>query len=225
MDDFHPMRLNRSVLSNDAAKLIRKMILSGRLKPGERINEVQLAKQMQVSRGPIREALLVLQTEGLVTYEVNRGTSVSTLSSVDAWEVYTMRALLEGEAAKLALPRLKEKEFQQLESILREFDRALQERDMERLISCDISFHRVIVDAANHSRMTQTHQQMDPLVAAMFMTISNNAPLRVPRVVEIHAILLDVLRSADDEQVEQAFRAHYMDALHELQIQLGQKQG
>lgn len=220
MKDTFSMRLNRSTLAGDAADLIRKLILNQTLKPGERINEVQLARQMEVSRGPVREALLMLQSEGLVTYEVNRGTSVSTLSSEDAFEIYTMRAFLEGEAAQLALPHLRDVDFKKLEEILVTLQHALQANDTLQLILCDTLFHRTVVDASKHKRMAHAHQQLDPLVNAMYMTISSKVPLRLPRVVEIHAVLVDALKTGDAQQVRHAFRAHYLDAMQELQRRL-----
>ena len=109
------MLLNHQTLSDNVAGLIRKMIFNGTLKPGERINQAQLAETLNISRGPIREALRMLQNEGLIKHETNRGTFVTTLSSQDAYEIYTLRALLEGEAAQLAIPNLTDKDFTRLE--------------------------------------------------------------------------------------------------------------
>ncbi|MHB1683025.1 MAG: GntR family transcriptional regulator [Bacilli bacterium] len=225
MNEVTKMRLSRSTLANGAVDLLRKMILNGVLKPGERINEVHLARQMQISRGPVREALLMLQTEGLVIHEINRGSTVSILSPDDAREIYTLRGLLEGEAAQLAIAHLGDSHFAELERLLAQFQTFLEARDFEQLSLCDIAFHRVIVDAAGHSRMALVHQQMDVLVGAMFMTISSKVPVRVGKVVQIHEVLVDALRTGDATMVERTFRAHYTEALDELQKQMRQAHG
>lgn len=212
-----PAKLTRTSLADESAKEIRKMILNGTLKPGDRVNEVHIAKQLQVSRGPIREALLMLQNEGLVTHEVNKGTAVSILSTQDAYEIYTFRALLEAEAVQLGMANMKEEHLTMLELIIKKFKYALDTSDMEGIVACDIEFHRVIVSMCNHSRLIQAHNQLDSQVGAMFLTISNQVPMRVNRVVEIHQLLLDVLKSKDIERISSELRLHYLLALKQLE--------
>jgi DNA-binding GntR family transcriptional regulator len=216
MNAVRIMLLNHENLSDHVAKIIRKMILNGTLKPGEKVNQVQLADSLNISRGPIREALRMLQNEGLIIHETNKGTYVTTLSYQDAYEIYTLRALLEAKAAELAVPNLTEREFIRLEELLEEFEDALQDDDLEREARCDISFHQTIIGASKHQRLIHMHEQLDTQVGAMFLTVASKLPVRAAMVVENHRKLLDALKSKDIERVSKEFSDHYVLALKEL---------
>jgi DNA-binding GntR family transcriptional regulator len=203
-------------LSDDAVKLLRKMILNGMLKPGERVNQVHLATRMNISRGPLREALRMLQKEGLVIHENNRGTFVTTLSEEDAWEIYTMRALLESKAAEIAINYMTEQEFDRLRSILEDLKQSTLENDLEKMMQCDMEFHHTIVRASRHQRLLQSHEQLSVQLGAMFLTMSNKVPVRVQKAIENHEILIEALKSEDPERVKTAFSDHYMNALKDL---------
>ena len=210
------MLLNHETLSDHVAKIIRKMILNGTLKPGEKVNQVQLAESLNISRGPIREALRMLQNEGLIIHETNKGTYVTTLSYQDAYEIYTLRALLEAKAAELAVPHLTEREFSKLEKLLEEFAEASHDNDLEREARCDISFHHTIIGASKHQRLIHMHEQLDTQVGAMFLTVASKLPVRAAMVVENHKKLLDALKSKDIDSVSREFSDHYVLALKEL---------
>ena len=210
------MLLNHENLSDHVAKIIRKMILNGTLKPGEKVNQVQLAESLNISRGPIREALRMLQNEGLIVHETNKGTYVTTLSYQDAYEIYTLRALLEAKAVELAVPHLSERDFSRLEELLKEFEEALHDNDLEREARCDISFHQIIIGASKHQRLIHMHEQLDTQVGAMFLTVASKLPVRAAMVVENHKKLLDALKSKDIERVSREFSDHYVLALKEL---------
>jgi DNA-binding GntR family transcriptional regulator len=208
--------LDYQTLSDSAVEMLRKMILNGTYKPGERINQVQLAEKLQISRGPLREALRMLQNEGLIRHETNRGTFVSTLSEDDAWEIYTLRALLEGEAAQLAMLRLTPQDYEQLENLLTDFHQAYMDHDLEQMAGCDIRFHKKIVEASGHYRLRQMHQQLDIQVGAMFVTMANKVPIRVNHVVSNHRILLEALQAKNTAKIKKVFADHYLVALDEL---------
>ncbi|MCY0895060.1 MAG: GntR family transcriptional regulator [Alicyclobacillaceae bacterium] len=208
--------LTRTSLTEGATHRIRQMILHGELKPGERINEVHLSRDMQISRGPIREALLILESEGLVTHEVNKGATVTILSSKDAYEIYSLRAILESEAMRIGLPHIRDADYDYLQTVLNQFEQALVSGDVENMVVCDIDFHHGIVQISNHSRLIKAHQQLDPLVGAMFLTISNILPLRLNHVVEIHRVLLEALKSKDSDRVVRELQWHYMKTLEEI---------
>lgn len=210
------MILDHRTLSDDVAQIIRKMILNGELLAGERINQAHLAEKLNISRGPIREALKLLQNEGLIKHETNKGTFVATLSKEDAFEIYTLRALLEGKAAQLALPHLKEMDFMKLEDLLDDFYQAMIEKNLEKQAQCDILFHSTIVKASKHNRLINIHKHLDTQVGAMYLTMANQVPLRVEQVVENHRILLNSLRTKDCKEIQEKFSGHYTDALKDL---------
>src|SRR5664279_4365115 len=99
LDGLQPLRPPRS-LADDAADVLRTQILAGGLPRGAHLVEARIARQFNVSRGPVREAFKLLRAEGLVEEEPRRGTFVVTLSSVDVREIYDLRAALEGRATR-----------------------------------------------------------------------------------------------------------------------------
>src|SRR5579864_4506652 len=99
VQDRAPLVRNASAA---ATELIREAILDGRLEPGARLKEEELARELGISRTPVREALLVLQAEGLIVAEPNRGASVRRHDAEDLHDLYQLRALLEGHAARRA---------------------------------------------------------------------------------------------------------------------------
>jgi len=204
--------LSHRTLSEGVEQIIRRMILNGDLQPSDRINEGQLAGKLSMSRGPIREALRRLQTEGLVVYHPHRGTYVATLSKKDAEEIYSLRGLLESEAARLALPRLNGEAMVRLQQLIGEFDQAQKNADLQALVNHDTEFHHIVVRAAGHARLFEMYKQLDTQLAAMFFTIRTRAPQRFLRLASLHQELVDALQSGDEEVVVQAFREHYDQA-------------
>ncbi|MGV3487780.1 MAG: GntR family transcriptional regulator [Tuberibacillus sp.] len=208
--------INHLSLSDNVARTLREMILNGRLMPGERINQVHLAQELNISRGPLREALRLLQNEGLVKHETNKGTFVTSLSKRDIWEIYTLRALLEGKASQLALEHLTEKDFEKLDQTLVGFKKALKEHNHEAIVQNDITFHQIIVNASKHSLIIKSHQNLDVKVGAMYLTMQTQRPVRIKQVVDTHRSLVDALKSKDKERIKKEFSNHYLDALNDL---------
>jgi len=203
-------------LSEGVENVIKRMILLGNLPPGERINEVQLSEELNMSRGPIREALRRLQSEGLVVYHPHRGTFVSTLTEDDADEVYSLRALLEVEAVCIALPKLRQVHLDQLTGIVAAFEEARAEANVPRIIQCDLDFHHVMVRLANRPRLYDMYKALDTQLGVMFISIQNKAPNRIHQVAQMHRDLVQALRSRDADMVSKAFRNHYMSASQAL---------
>jgi len=189
-------------LSDQVVKKIRKLILDKILKPGDKINQVKLADELNISRGPVREALKLLQNEGLIRYEINKGTFVTTLSKQDAYEVFTMRSLLESKAAQLARPNLQQKDYDFLQEIISKLETAFLEMNLEALAQNDILFHKTIVNASGHSRLIHMHKQLDTQVSVMFLTVDRLAPLKLNSVIDDHKGLIKVLNNGSDIKYE-----------------------
>jgi len=205
-------------LSDQVVKKIRKLILDKILKPGDKINQVKLADELNISRGPVREALKLLQNEGLIRYEINKGTFVTTLSKQDAYEVFTMRSLLESKAAQLARPNLQQKDYDFLQEIISKLETAFLEMNLEALAQNDILFHKTIVNASGHSRLIHMHKQLDTQVSVMFLTVDRLAPLKLNSVIDDHKGLIKVLNNGSDIEVAKMFSEHYEYTLDKLKI-------
>src|SRR5690349_583332 len=141
-------------LADDVADRLRDAIFHGRFKPGEPLREEQLAVMLDVSRGPVREALVQLEREGLVIVRRHRGATVARLSRGDLEEVYSLRLALERLAVQRAARYATEQDFAALEAVLADFDIALSHGPSEKEVAkLDVHFHDLIYQAARHQRL------------------------------------------------------------------------
>jgi DNA-binding GntR family transcriptional regulator len=129
------------------ADRLREAIISGELRPGDRLLQADLARQLNVSRMPVREALKQLAREGFVDYDAYKGAFVTELSAEAIEDLYRIRAAIEGMAARLGAERITEEQVESLESIFSEMCQAVAEGDLEALIELDAEFHSKVFEA------------------------------------------------------------------------------
>ncbi len=151
----------RKSLGDDVADRLREAILHGELSAGQRLREEELAARLQVSRGPVRDAFVTLEREGLIRSSRHRGVTVVELTLRDLHEIYTLRSALEPLAVSLAIRRGTEADLAGIESALEEFTRGLKPRINERTAAdLDVQFHDAIYRAARHERLYQAWSQI-----------------------------------------------------------------
>jgi DNA-binding GntR family transcriptional regulator len=143
---------------------LRTLILTGKIRPGTRMMEIELADEMGVSRTPVREAIRKLEEEGLVFIEPRRGAYVSEVSVPDMVNILEVRGSLEGLAAYFAAQRMRQEKRAELREISARFDRALESGNMNEMIQNDTLFHRAIVDGSNNSYLVHMVERMQELV-------------------------------------------------------------
>lgn len=134
---------------------MKEAIITGKLKPGERLMEVQLAEKLGVSRTPVREAIRKLELEGLVVMVPRKGAYVADLNAKDLLNVLEVRSSLEGLAASLAAERITDEEVEKLKKIVEEFRIKMEEGDLEALIRLDKEFHELIFAASRNDKLIQ----------------------------------------------------------------------
>jgi DNA-binding GntR family transcriptional regulator len=158
-----------------AARLIRAAILDGRLEPNAPLREEELGRQLGISRTPVREALVILQGEGLVELAANRGAVVRSYGVDDLEEMYKLRAVLEGYAARCAAEQITAAELERLEESCNRFHR-LSEQDevLPELVDENQTFHSTIMDAARSDRLAAMIGQVTalPLIYKSYMAYS-----------------------------------------------------
>src|ERR1051326_30154 len=115
----------RQSLTSAVADKLRDKIVRGEIHEGEQLRQDAIAREFQVSRIPVREALRQLEAEGLITIIPHRGAVVSSLSPADIEELFDMRAVLECEVLRLSIPNLQEKDFATAENVLKQYEEAL----------------------------------------------------------------------------------------------------
>lgn len=127
-----------------------KAIISGELKPGEKLVENGLCREFGISRAPIRESFRILESEGLIVIQPRKGTYVKALTREDIEEAFAVRESLESLAAKLAVPHIREKEMNSLANLIKEMDAAIKKRDSESFRRANVSFHEVFIRASRN---------------------------------------------------------------------------
>ena len=143
---------------------LRSLILTGKIKPGTRMMEIELAEDMGVSRTPIREAIRKLEKEGLVVIEPRKGAYASEVSVKDMEDILEVRANLEGLAAYLAAERMTDAEKTALDEIKEKFQQAVDEGNMAEMMSNDTKFHHMIVESSRNNHLIHMVEQLQELV-------------------------------------------------------------
>lgn len=192
---------------------LRRLILEGEYGPDERLVEEQLAVRLKVSRTPIRQALTMLEAEGLVEIAPNRGATVCSFSVEEVWDIYDLRAVLEGHAARRAAGRIEERELDELRSLAAEMERTKSGRfsdhedEIRWLVARNQEFHGTIVTACRNQRLERLIRRTVeiPLMFKAFFwytpherTISNH----------YHRQILGSLEQGDAERAEMIMREH-----------------
>jgi DNA-binding GntR family transcriptional regulator len=213
LGDGKAVQLTRNA-NGVAADLIREAILDGRIPAGARLKEGELAQQLRISRTPIREALLVLQAQGLVELTPNHGASVRRYSLEELDDMYHVRALLEGLAARLAATRLATEALEQLSASCERFA-SIAPDDVEGLVKENMVFHTTVLDGAGRPRLTEMARNVIelPLVYRVFHWYS---PERKQASLHYHEELTSALEARDAERSELVMRAHVLAARETL---------
>lgn len=197
-------------LRNEVYDALRKALVTGVLQSGQRVNEAKIARQMQISRAPIREAIRQLEQEGLLVSVPRRGTFVVSLSEADVAEVYTLRADIESRAVRRALPLLTPQHFEALEQLLEQMRRAAAESSLPELLAADIEFHRTIVETTNWPRLLRIWESLHPQTLTLY-TVSTLTDWTPHDHAQRHDPLLTALRSGDEDVAANAMRDHILE--------------
>jgi DNA-binding GntR family transcriptional regulator len=205
-----------------AAELIRSAIVDGRLEPGQRLKEEELARELGISRTPIREALLVLQTEGLVDASPNRGAAVKAYAAEDLDDLYQLRAVLEGFAARLAAARIGTEDLALLRASCDRFVALRAEEDVHDLVAENVRFHAVVLAAAGSDRLSEMVRKVVqlPLVYRSYHWYSPEQKLISEH---YHRQLTAALAARDAERAERVMTEHVLEARDFLVAQLRAK--
>ncbi len=207
LHDGEPLVKNTSVT---VTELVRQAIVDGRLAPGERLKEEELARELGISRTPVREALLILQAEGLVDAMPNRGAVVRAHSADDLEDMYELRALLEGFAARRAAQRLTPEALIALEESCERFE-ALVGGDIRELVAENAVFHHIVLETAESSRLAGMVRSVVelPLVYRSYIWYS---PEQVRISGHYHRQITAALRRRDAERAELIMKEHVFEA-------------
>jgi DNA-binding GntR family transcriptional regulator len=207
--DGHPP-LARTA-SSAAVEMIRQAIVDGRLSPGERLTEERLARELGISRTPVREALKVLKSEGLIDAAPNRSATVRAYEAVDLDDMYQLRALLEGYAARRAATRLSDDQLLALRASCERFEAMSGDDDLREIVRENFVFHNTILEAADSPRLTGMVRQVVelPLVYRSYVWYS---PEQTRISQHYHGQITRALERRDAERAELVMKEHVLEA-------------
>jgi DNA-binding GntR family transcriptional regulator len=204
---FTPIEDDRRTLAAQVQERVREAILKQRLKPGDRIDQNRLADELGVSMAPVREALKGLEAEGLVTIQPRRGAFVVEMSISDMDDLYFTRQLIEGEAIYLAVPRLTEKDFADLQAMIDMMRRATASDDINTYISYNRQFHLHIYSALENQHLLQVITMLwerSELYRYRYMFMTRETT----RIHEEHDGILEACRLGDSALAKERAKAH-----------------
>jgi DNA-binding GntR family transcriptional regulator len=186
-------------LRQEISDILREAIWQGTLKPGHRLNEQWLSGQLGVSRPPLREAIRVLEQEGLVVSSPRRGAFVQSLAGEDIFEIYAVRCALEGMAAELLMDRASPEMLQELEHMIDQVE-ASPDGDLRVTIDQDFQFHRRLVMLSGSARLAGMWEQLAGQLR-LALTLVDPAFFRPDYVELTHRPLVSAIRRHDGAEV------------------------
>jgi DNA-binding GntR family transcriptional regulator len=194
-------------LANSVAEWIRENILTGQFASGVQLREAEIARRLDVSRGPVREALLRLEREGLVQTQWHRGATVTSLSADDAAELTSLRAALDSVAVPLVVTRAEPARLAAAEAAVAAMRMTTNEYTMAGL---DVQFHDAVFAAAGHRRLESAWRAIRGQIYLYLVTrVGERRDEYLGDVAAEHARLLDALRGTDVEYALEMFHAHH----------------
>ena len=200
MDEFLPLR---DVVFNT----LRQAILTGELKPGERLMEIHLANRLGVSRTPIREAIRKLELEGLVTMIPRRGAEVAQITEKSMNDVLEVRRALDALCVELACDRITKEELESLKQACDNFELAVKTKDVKKIAQADVALHDIIVQATGNSRLIQLVNNLsEQMYRYRFEYIKDIS--QHERLVEEHRIIYQGIVDQDKETASLAAKLH-----------------
>ncbi|NLO93245.1 MAG: GntR family transcriptional regulator [Clostridiaceae bacterium] len=208
MDSYQPLR-------DVIFETLRKAIVTGEIKPGERLMEVSLAEQMGVSRTPVREAIRRLEAEGLVTMTPRKGTHVSHLSIKDIMDVLEVRTVLDKLATDLAAKRIQPVQIKSLEAAHKGFINCVEKNNIDGAVRKDVEFHDIIYAASGNPRLIAVATSLREHVYR-FRVLYMKDNLIAENVLNEHEEILSALRKAESQKASVLAEEHIRNQMESI---------
>lgn len=207
----------RSIVDNVRRYLLGR-ILEGELRPGQQVKEQELAFSLGISRPPVREALKLLEAEGLIIRKPNRGAFVATITEQDAWEIYTLKCTLYEMATRLGFDKISNTDIEEWQQIVAEMEKCVSSTppDVIQYQFLNKRFHGIMLRISGHQRLQKfsqvLHNQMSRFSC---MSLTDEAHLKES--LGYHKEILDAFKKRDKERALKMTREHITHGLHFVQ--------
>ena len=188
-------------------EFVKDAIIKGRLKPGERVPESELAEMFGISRTPIREAFRQLESEGFITFTPRKGAIVSPITDKDVIEFYAIKGLLEGYAAKMACCKISDKEIRRMEDLNSQMTKCAERNDVKNFFKLDNQLHDVFLKICGNDKL---YNLIHVLVQQFerFRRTSLSLSGRMWSSVKQHNEIIEAFKKRDVDLVERLVKAN-----------------
>ena len=200
-------RIQAGYLAQEAAKRIREMIRKGALKKGDRILEAPMCQAMGVSRTPLREALRILSSEGLIELIPNRGAYVAQPSIKDIGEMFYVMSILEGTCARVCVEKMDDEGLRRLDDLYRKLEQHCQAEDREKYMAVNHSFHSLVQELAGNSVLSEVIDALRQKIL-LYRYRQIYQPNRLKESMQEHRLLQRAFRERDPEAAERFMQEH-----------------
>jgi DNA-binding GntR family transcriptional regulator len=208
------------VLRHQAYKLVKEKVINLELKPGDKVSEVELAKSLNESRTPVREALLMLEHEKLIVCDDSMGFLVRRLNKKDVEEYFAIRNVIEEFVIALVVKNITEEEIKGLRSNIEQGEIFIKEGDIRKIIRCETEFHEIMYRAARSDVLIET---ISPLIDKFqwFRGIALSVPGAATSSLSQHKRMLESLEIRDLKRLKRLMKAHLAEAKGRIECMPG----
>ena len=194
-------------LRDEGFNTLREAILKGDLKPGERLMELQLASKLGVSRTPIREAIRMLEQEGLAVTTPRKGAEVAKMTLKDMEDVLEIRDALDELAVRIACQKISDEQLKQLEDMKELFEKSTQTGNVKKIAEADVTFHDVIYEATGNPKLVTLLNNLREQVYRYRVEYIKD-PKNYPTLIAEHEAILESLKNRDVKNAVEAMHVH-----------------
>ena len=209
--------LQQHSLTTLVLRELERQIVAGELAAGVKLNEADIAAQLRVSRGPVREAFRALEQSGLVRTEKNRGVFVRQLSIDEASDIYEVRAALDALIGRLAARHIRPEQVAQLRELIRRMQAAGRAKDADAYFPLNIEFHDVLAQAAGNKALLANYRRIvNELNLYRRETLKRNAA-HIPVSTRDHEAIVNAVDKGDADAAARLLHQHVIDSRDRLQ--------
>ncbi|MDA0224649.1 MAG: phosphonate utilization associated transcriptional regulator [Proteobacteria bacterium] len=208
--------LQQTSLTTLVLREIERRILGGELAPGAKLNEADIAGELQVSRGPVREAFRALEQAGLVRTEKNRGVFVRQVSIEEADEIYEVRAALEGMMGRLAAQRIRPAQLEKMRAVVKKMHLLGRSRDADAYYPLNVEFHELLAQACGNATLAANYRRVvNELDLYRRETLARGAE-HIPVSTRDHEAIVNAVAKGDARLAERLLFEHVIESRERL---------
>lgn len=207
------VQIDRLSIADQVYEHLRSGILAGELRQGARVIEAQVAKDLQISRAPVREAVNRLLQDGLLEAKTHFGPSVIQMTPEKIRYLYDLRAAIEGLAIREVVRRRGDLDLTPLRTCIADMKRCARKKDLAGLVDAELKFHRILCELAGNPYVMKVSAILDAQVR-MALTIDNSQYEKLADAADEHEPILEAIQSGDRDKAARLIEAHIVSSLN-----------